>query len=253
MKAIIIEDENLTARRLEGLLKKYDPKIEVLGIIPSVQEAVQWFQAHPEPDLVFMDIHLEDDLAFRIFEEVKIETPVVFTTAYDEYTIQAFKVNSIDYLLKPINYDELAQALEKFNKLKKQYSNPNLERLLQFIEKKEKEPEYKSRFMIAVGTKLRSIEVSETAYFYSADKLTFLVTRDNQHLPIDFSLDKLGTMLNPRDFFRISRQFLVGFSAIQTVHAHYKGKLKLDLQPRAKIEAFVSADRITDFKTWLGR
>ena len=253
MKTLIIEDENLTARRLEGLLKKYDPQMEILGIIPSVEDAVQWFRHNPEPEVVFMDIHLEDDLAFRIFEQVSLTVPVIFTTAYDEYTIQAFKVNSIDYLLKPINYDELAQALEKLKNLKKQFSQPNLERLLQYIENKDKEPEYKTRFMITVGNKIRSYEIGEIAYFYSADKLTFMVTKDGQHLPIDFSLDKLTTLLDPGDFFRISRQYLVSFPSIQNVYAHYKGKLKLDLQPKAKIEAFVSGDRMTDFKNWLGR
>lgn len=251
MKTIIIEDESLTASRLESLLHKYDAAVSVLAVLPSVEDAVQWLEANPEPDLVFMDIHLEDDLAFRIFDRVRLQAPVIFTTAYDEYMIQAFKVNSIDYLLKPINFEELVQALEKFQNLKKQFAQPNLDTLLQYIG--QKEPEYKSRFMIAVGTKIRSIETREIAYFYSEDKITFMVTREGQHLPIDFSLDKLTTLLNPKDFFRISRQFLVSFPAIQTVHTHYKGKLKLDLQPRSKLDVFVSGDRITDFKAWLGR
>ena len=251
MKTIIIEDENLTAKRLESLLHKYDADIQVRAILPSVQEAVAWFETNAEPDLVFMDIHLEDDLAFKIFEHVHLQVPVIFTTAYDEYMIQAFKVNSIDYLLKPINYEELVQALEKFKTLKKQFAQPNMETLLQFIGKKE--PEYKSRFMITVGTKIRSIETSEIAYFYSEEKLTFMVTKEGQNLPIDFSLEKLTTLLNPHDFFRISRQFLVSFSSIQAVHAHIKGKLKLDLQPKCKFEVFVSGDRMTDFKEWLGR
>ena len=251
MKTIIIEDENLTAKRLESLLHKYDASIQVMAILPSVEEAVTWLRDHQEPDLVFMDIHLEDDLAFKIFEKIHLHAPVIFTTAYDEYMIQAFKVNSIDYLLKPINQDELVQALEKFKTLKKQFANPNMEALLQLMEKKE--PEYKSRFMITIGTRIRSIETSEIAYFYSEEKLTFMVTKEGQQLPIDFSLDKLTTLLNPRDFFRISRQFLVSFSSIQQVQAHIKGKLKLELQPKCKFEVMVSGDRITDFKEWLGR
>lgn len=252
MRTIIIEDENLTAKRLEGLLKKYDPSIQILATLPSVQEATQWLGSHPSPDLVFMDIHLEDDLAFKIFQQVNLQAPVIFTTAYDEYMIQAFKVNSIDYLLKPINYEELVQALEKFKSLKKQFAQPNLDTLLQFIGQK-KVPEYKTRFMITVGTKIRSIETKEIAYFYSEEKLTFMVTKEGQHLPIDFSLDKLTSLLDPADFFRISRQYLVCFSSIQTVHTHFKGKLKLDLSPKTKIDAFVSGDRMTDFKEWLGR
>jgi len=251
MKTIIIEDENLTARRLEALLQKYDAGLQVEVILPSVSEAVAWFESHPEPDLIFMDIHLEDDLAFKIFEQVKILAPVIFTTAYDEYMIQAFKVNSIDYLLKPINYEELVQAIEKFKTLKNQFAHPNLETLLKSLG--HREPEYKSRFMITVGTRIRSIETSEIAYFYSEEKLTFMATKEGQNLPIEFSLDKLTSLLNPRDFFRISRQFLVSFQSIQTVHAHIKGKLKLELTPKTKFEVLVSGDRMTDFKEWLGR
>jgi DNA-binding LytR/AlgR family response regulator len=251
MKTIIIEDENLTAKRLESLLNKYDPSIQVMKVLPSVHEAVEWFNANAEPDLVFMDIHLEDDLAFKIFEQVQLKAPVIFTTAYDEYMIKAFKVNSIDYLLKPVSYDELVQAIEKFKTLKNQFAKPDMETLLQFIGKKD--PEYKSRFMITVGTRIRSIETSEIAYFYSEEKLTFMVTKEGQQLPIDFSLDKLTSLLNPKDFFRISRQFLVSFDSIQTVHAHIKGKLKLELTPKCKFEVFVSGDRMTDFKEWLGR
>jgi DNA-binding LytR/AlgR family response regulator len=251
MKTIIIEDENLTAKRLEGLLKKYDSSIEIEAVIPSVREAVKWLTDHPEPELIFMDIHLEDDLAFKIFEQLRISAPVIFTTAYDEYMIQAFKVNSIDYLLKPVNYDELVQAIEKFKRLKDQFAQPNLNTLLKSLG--HKEPDYKSRFMITVGTRIRSIETSEIAYFYSEEKLTFMVTKEGQNLPIDFSLDKLTTLLNPKDFFRISRQFLVSFQCIQTVHAHIKGKLKLELKPKTNLEVMVSGDRMTDFKEWLGR
>lgn len=251
MKTLIIEDENLTAKRLKGLIYKYDSTIEVLDILPSVEESVNWFKTYDVPDLIFMDIHLEDDLVFKIFEEIELHSPVIFTTAYDEYMIQAFKVNSIDYLLKPINYDELVQALEKFKSLKKQFTQTNLETLLQLIGKKE--INYKARFMISVGNRIRSIEVKDIAYFYSEEKLSFLVTKEGQNLPVDFSLEKLTIHLNPRDFFRINRQFLVGFNAIDNVQTHYKGKLKLDLKPKTKIEVFVSGDRMTDFKDWLGR
>ncbi len=252
MKTIIIEDENLTARRLESMLQKYDPAIQVMAVLPSVAEAANWLNTNPPPDLVFMDIHLEDDLAFRIFDRVNLQAPVIFTTAYDEYMIQAFKVNSIDYLLKPINYNELAQAIEKYKSLKKQFAQPNFEALMQFMGQKS-EPEYKERFMITVGTKIRSIETREIAYFYSEDKVTIMVTKDGQHLPIDFSLDKLTSLLNPKDFFRISRQYLVSFPAVHTAHTFFKGKLKLDLLPKTRVDAFVSADRVTDFKDWLGR
>jgi DNA-binding LytR/AlgR family response regulator len=251
MKTIIIEDENLTAQRLEGMLKKYDAGIQVLAVLPSVAESVQWLRTHDAPDLLFMDIHLEDDLCFKIFELAPVSAPVIFTTAYDEYMVKAFKVNSIDYLLKPVNYLELIAAIDKYKALREQFSKPDFDTLLQYIG--QRAPEYKTRFMITVGTKIRSIETSEIAYFYSDEKITFMVTREGQNLPIDYSLEKLSTQLDPKQFFRASRQLLVGFDAIQTVHTHYKGKLKLDLQPKSKQEAFVSGDRMTDFKAWLGK
>jgi DNA-binding LytR/AlgR family response regulator len=251
MNTIIIEDENLTAQRLEGMLKKYDPNIRVLAKLPSVAESVQWLRQNEAPDLVFMDIHLEDDLCFKIFELAPLHSPVIFTTAYDEYMVKAFKVNSIDYLLKPVNADELAAALNKYKTLKEQFAKPDFNTLLQYIG--QRTPEYKTRFMVTIGTKIRSIETSEIAYFYSDEKITFLVTRDGQQLPIDFSLDKLTSLLDPRQFFRANRQFLVGFGAIQTVHTHFKGKLKLDLQPKTRLDLFVSGDRMTDFKEWLGK
>jgi DNA-binding LytR/AlgR family response regulator len=219
--------------------------------LPSVAESVQWLRTHDAPDLLFMDIHLEDDLCFKIFELAPVSAPVIFTTAYDEYMVKAFKVNSIDYLLKPVNYLELIAAIDKYKALREQFSKPDFDTLLQYIG--QRAPEYKTRFMITVGTKIRSIETSEIAYFYSDEKITFMVTREGQNLPIDYSLEKLSTQLDPKQFFRASRQLLVGFDAIQTVHTHYKGKLKLDLQPKSKQEAFVSGDRMTDFKAWLGK
>ncbi len=264
MNVVIIEDENLTAKRLEGMLHKYDSTINVLARIPSVADAVAWFgqMERPAVELVFMDIHLEDDLGFRIFEQANLTTPVIFTTAYDEYMIQAFKVNSIDYLLKPVNYDELVAAIEKFRALKKQFgqttpagpiqAGPDLETLLNLIGKP-KPTNYKERFMITVGTKIRSIETADVAYFYLEEKIVFLVTKDGLNLPIDYSLDKLTQLLNPRQFFRISRQFLLSLPAIQTIHTYSAGKLKLDLRPLPRQEVFVSGDRMTEFKEWLGK
>lgn len=251
MNTIIIEDENLTAQRLEAMLKKYDSSIKVLAILPSVAESVDWLRKHDAPDLVFMDIHLEDDLCFKIFELAPLTSPVIFTTAYDEYMIKAFKVNSIDYLLKPVNLVELMAALDKYKALRDKFAKPDFETLLQYIG--QRAPEYKTRFMITVGNKIRSIETSDIAYFYSDEKITFMVTKEGQHLPIDFSLDKLTSLLDPQQFFRISRQYLVGFSAIQAVLTHFKGKLKLELIPKSKQDVFVSGDRMTDFKDWLGR
>lgn len=272
MNVVIIEDEAPTARQLERMLKKYDPALHVMAQLPSVYEAVAWFSQHgdgqpgsgrpgsgqlghgqpPLPDLAFMDIHLEDGLAFTIFEQIRLTLPVIFTTAYEEYMIRAFKVNSIDYLLKPVDYDELVAALEKFKTLRPQPALPDLNALLALIQKP-REPDYKERFMVSLGTKIRSVEVSDVAYFFSEGKAIFLVPEEGTSLPVEYSLDQVAGMLNPTQFFRVNRQFLVARPAIQTIHAYSAGKLKLDLLPASRHEVFVSLSRITEFKNWLGR
>lgn len=252
MNIVIIEDEDRTARQLERLLKKYDPDVQILVQLPSIKTAVEWFNQNPKPDLVFMDIHLEDGLAFSIFEQIQLTVPVIFTTAYDEYMLKAFKVNSIDYLLKPIDFDELAAAIEKYKNLRNQQIAPDLSALLALIQKP-KAPSFKERFMINIGTKIHSIEVSNIAYFYSEEKGTFLMTKTGQLLPIEQSLDQMISLLTPDNFFRVSRQFIVARTAIQTIHTYSAGKLKLDLVPVSRLEVFVSTRRLPEFKDWLGR
>jgi len=252
MKALIIEDEMLTAQRLEAMLKKYEPGMEVLAVLPSVSASIQWFTSNPDPDLVFMDIHLEDGQSFAIFEKINLDVPVIFTTAYDEYMIKAFKVNSVDYLMKPVNYEELVAAIDKFKRLRKQDApGSQMDALMQSIQPKEQE--YKSRFLISIGSKLKAIETDDVQSFYSAEKLSFLVTKDNQRFPVDYSLDKLNVLLDPKDFFRINRQMMVRLSAIEHIHVFPKGRLKLDLQPVMKDEVLVSLDKVTAFKEWLGK
>ncbi|MGI4737387.1 MAG: LytR/AlgR family response regulator transcription factor [Janthinobacterium lividum] len=247
MKVLIIKDENLTARRLESQLLKYDPAIQVLDRLPSVARAGAWLRTHPAPDLLFLDIHLSDDLGFRIFEQVTV------TTAYDEYMVQAFKVNSIDYLLKPIRYEELVAALEKYQALRQHFAAPpDLAALLQLVGRPA-EPAYRDRFLVNAGAKLRSVEVADIAYFFSEEKITFLTTQQGTPLPLEYSLDKLAQLLNPRQFFRVSRQYLVSLPAIASVHAYSAGRLKLELYPGSRHEVFVSGDRVFDFKEWLGK
>ncbi len=251
MKTIIIEDEALTAARLQSMLHTYDARIQVLTIIPSVAEAIEWFTQHADPELVFMDIHLEDELCFKIFEQINLEVPVIFTTAYDEYMVKAFKVNSVDYLMKPINYEELTGALEKFKRLRQHYGQDTMELLLKAISTKE--PEYKTRFLVSTGSKLLSVDIERVAFFYFADKITFLVTTDNQHLPVDYSIDKLCLLLDPKLFFRVNRQLLVKLSAINKMHVYPKGKIRLELNPNVIKEVYVSMDKVTPFKEWLGK
>lgn len=252
MNVLVIEDEARSARQLERMLKKYDPGIQVLAQLPSVRESVAWFAQNPVPDLVLMDIHLEDGLAFSIFEQIQLTVPIIFTTAYDEYMIKAFKVNSIDYLLKPVDEDELVNALTKFKTLRSVSASPDLTQLLQVMQQFRESP-FKERFMISIGTKIRSIETGDIAYFYSEEKATFLMTKEGQFLPLESSLDQLGGQLNPSQFFRVNRQFLVARTAIQTIHTYSASKLKLDLLPPARQEVFVSIHRLSDFKDWLGR
>lgn len=257
MNVVIIEDEAPTARQLERMLKKYDPALQVVAQLPSVNEVVGWFNQPgsgqtPLPDLVFMDIHLEDGLAFSIFEQMSLTLPIIFTTAYEEYMIRAFKVNSIDYLLKPVDYDELAAALDKFKTIRQPAGMPDLNSLLALLQKP-RELDFRERFMVSLGTKIRSVEVRDVAYFFSEEKATFLVTKEGTSLPVEYSLDQVAGMLNPVQFFRVNRQFLVARAAIQTIHTYSAGKLKLDMLPAARHEVFVSLSRITEFKDWLGR
>jgi DNA-binding LytR/AlgR family response regulator len=248
MKVLVIEDEALTAQRLISLIKKYDTSISVLAQISSIADAISWFETHPlhSVDLIFMDIHLEDGDGFQIVSKLDLKTPIIFTTAFDEYMIKAFKVNSVDYLLKPVNYEELAAALDKFKSLR---SVPlDLKALAEHLS-----PHYKDRFMITVGTKIRSVKTEDVAYFYLEEKAVMLVARDGTTLPIDYSLDKLTQVIDPKQFFRISRQFIVSLNSIQTARTTSGGKLALELTPKTKHEVTVSGDRISDFKSWMGK
>jgi DNA-binding LytR/AlgR family response regulator len=251
MKVIIIEDEERTARQLVRMLLNYDPAIEVLALLPSVKEAVNWFKQNPMPDIAFMDIHLEDGQAFSIFEQINLNVPVIFTTAYDEYMLKAFKVNSIDYLLKPVDNDDLVRALEKFKSLQ---VNPgfDMNALLQLVQKP-KESTFKDRFMVTIGTKIYSIETEDIAFFYSEEKATFLMTKAGQLLTLEYSLDNLENQLNPINFFRVNRQFLVARKALKSIQMYSPTKIKLDLAPVPRKEVFVSVHKVPDFKDWLGR
>lgn len=250
MNIIILEDEELAARRLEAMIKQFDPSINIMAKIESVEEAIQWFKTNPEPDLIFLDIHLEDDLSFAIFDKVEVKSPIIFTTAFDEYAIKAFKLKSIDYLLKPISQDDLNKAILKYQDWNK-VNSPlvDMQSLFELINKKV--PTYKNRFSITIGTKIKSFDISEIAYFYSQSSITFMVTNDNMEYPLDYSLDYLISLIDPMQFFRINRQYLVKMKSIANVHVFPKSHLKIDLIPARKEEVFVSIDKVTKFKDWL--
>lgn len=249
MRTIIIEDEEFAARRLENMLRECDPTIEIVTKLPSVKESVEWLRTNVQPDLIFLDIQLEDDLSFAIFEQVQVRSKIIFTTAYDEYAIKAFKLNSIDYLLKPINKEELCRAIEKFrawNDEKAQIIDASMLRDLL-----RPQPAYRERFMVSVGDKLKHISVSDIAYFFSTAGITFVVMHSKSQYSLDFSLDNLKDMLNPKDFYRVNRQYVIGLKSIDKVVVYPKSRLKLVLNPPTDTDLFVSIDKAPEFKQWL--
>ena len=252
MKIVIIEDEHLTAERIATLLRQIDPQIEVLGIIDSVKRSVELFKTDVKPDLVFMDIQLADGLSFDIFKEVKIEVPVIFITAFQEYAIKAFKVNSVDYLLKPVSEENLRAALGKY----KRYYNRELTipsiggDLLQNIRDMISKP-YKSRFMVRVGDHIRTVDVGSILYFYSLQKGTYLHTSDKHNYVVDYTLSKLEELLDPLLFHRINRRYLITHEAIVDTITLSSSKLKVTLTHSDDDEIYISRERVASFKEWL--
>ncbi len=251
MTCLIIEDEKIAAERLKNLILKYDEQIEILDVIQSVQNSVEWFNHHAPPDLVFLDIQLADGLSFEIFEKTVVSSPVIFTTAYEEYTLKAFKVNSIDYLLKPIAYDDLKGAVDKFknspfNQRIFRYPQEVFDRVLKSFTK-----EYKSKFVFKVGDHLKMISVDEVCCFYSVEKATFLQTAGNRNYAINHSLDQLVDLLDPAKFFRINRQYIVAFSSIKDIVQYSSSRLQLKILNNEDKEIIVSREKVQDFKSWL--
>lgn len=251
MKAILIEDERPAARNLNRLLGKSD--IDVLAILHSVDEAIEWIQNNDKPDLGFFDIRLGDGLSFEIFENVDVNFPVIFTTAYDEYAIKAFKVNSIDYLLKPIDEEELNSALDKYYKLfkseeKKDYIS-ELNKITELLNPKK----YKKRFSIKIGRKFKLINTEDIACFYSKDKATYIKSQSNKNHFIDIPLDKLEGVLDPGLFYRVSRQFIVNSKYIEEIYAYSNSRLGINLKNISLGDIIVSREKVKAFKEWLDK
>jgi DNA-binding LytR/AlgR family response regulator len=247
MKVVIVEDERLASKRLESLLKKAEPGIEIMQILESVEDAINWFSQNTKPDLIFMDIQLDDGISFEIFDAVKIEAPVIFTTAYNEYAIRAFKVNSVDYLLKPIEEEALANAIQKFKKLFAETGDfeTKIAKVIGQIS-----TQYKSRFFIKVGIKFKSIPVDNICSFFVEERNTFLSTNEGKNYDLDYSLDQLQKIVDPNLFFRINRNYLVNINCIDEIISYSTNRLKLKM---GKIEQIVSRDKVTDFKRWMDR
>jgi len=251
-KILIIEDEKPAAEWLQQLILKFDPQISVLAVIDSVSGAAEWFEQHSAPDLAFMDIQLADGLSFEIFERVKVPCPVIFTTAYEEYAIKAFKVNSVDYLLKPISYSELEAAFQKFgNQIRKvEDVQPVTIELLNKV-KEMLRKQYKTRFVIKVGEHLKSIPVEEILFFYSLDKATFLCTSDFKTYIVDYSLDRIAEMVDEHRFFRINRKYILSNLSIADIVFYSNSRLKIKLKKPDEENIIVSRDKVATFKEWL--
>jgi len=255
MKILIIEDEAPAFRRLQQLIHEVIAGAEIIDVIDTVQDSVNWIKSHTAPDLIFMDIQLADGLSFEIFNEIEVNCPVIFTTAFDEYTLQAFKVNSIDYLLKPVKKEELAQSLQKLQKLKDSLSkeqenkSADLKELLAAF--KQQSNPYKSRFLVKLGDRLISLSDEEIAYFYAEDGCVLIKTKTNQKFTIDHTLDELEKILEPHTFFRLNRQFIARFQAIEEIHNYFKGKLAVSLSPAWKEHIIISREKAPVFKSWL--
>jgi DNA-binding LytR/AlgR family response regulator len=249
MNVLIVEDESLAAEKLELMLKEIDSSINVLAKCGSIKESVKWLMEHTA-DLIFLDIQLSDGISFSIFEQVIINTPIIFTTAYDQYAIRAFQLNSVAYLLKPIRKSDLAGSLRKYQTLKSAFTI-DFDALIANLQGRE--PEYKKRFMIQIGEKIRKIEVAEVAYFYVLEKGIYLKTFQGNSYPVEFTLDRLEAMLNPEKFFRINRKYMVNMDSIANMVAYSRGRIKLELKPKAddEFDTIVSVDRSADFKKWL--
>jgi DNA-binding LytR/AlgR family response regulator len=254
MKLLIVEDEELAQKKLIKTLQQVDETLQVIGITDSIRSTVEWLQMNPSPDLILMDIELADGQSFEIFNLAEVRTPVIFTTSYDEYALKAFKVNSVDYLLKPIQKEELQAAIEKFRKMRgEQQQGLSIDSLVKELQQKLQPREYRKRFLVKHGQKLVSVEVEDIAYFYSDGRLNFFKTTDNRKFVVDYTMDELEEMLNPERYFRISRSFYVSVNSIDKIDDYFGNRLILQLKPAVDKEALVSREKVTDFKKWMGK
>lgn len=250
IKALLIEDEAPAAQRLSKLLVELRPEIKILNTLDSIEQSVEWLIVNPSPELIFLDIQLADGLSFDIFQEVPCKSFVIFTTAYDEYALKAFDINSIDYLLKPINIERLEKALIKFEQIRGKAPDVDFNSLAQLLATKT--ANYKKRFIISVGNRIKSVETAQICMFYTLNKNTFLMDSQGKSYPVDFSLDNLENLVNPEQFFRVNRQNLVNYSHIENINILSKSRLQIILSPHTE-PVLVSSLKTTGFKNWLDK
>lgn len=258
MKILIVEDEDLAVKKIQKTLAEVDGDADVIGVTDSIQSTVNWLEKNDTPDLILMDIELSDGQSFEIFNKTKVKSAVIFTTSYDEYALKAFKVNSIDYLLKPVQKEELRAALDKFKTVSTSYKPAeqkeiNMDALVKELQQKLQPKEYRKRFLVKHGQKLVSIETEDIAYFFSDGRLNFFKTFDNRKFVVDYTMDELEDMLDPQRYFRISRSFYISVASIDQIHDYFGNRLLLQLKPTVDKETIVSREKVTDFKKWMGK
>jgi len=254
MNIVIIEDEPLAADALEELILTLRPDYQVIQRLESVEEGIEWFEENEVPNLIFCDIHLSDGSSFQIWNEVKIDCPIIFTTAYDQYAIEAFKVNSVDYLLKPIKKEELQNAIEKYENLHKEVLFSEMKNLQNLIKNSLTERHYnnvKTRFIVKTGQVIKTIKANDVAYFIAEEGVVLLVNFNGNRFVLNYTLDQLETQLDPKAFFRANRQLVVNIEAVKEVMPYFKGRLLLYIEPSPKEDQIISRGKAAAFKNWL--
>jgi len=251
IRTLIVEDEQPAAKRLLDLLRELDRDIEISGVTDTVEGTVDWLSNNPAPDLIMLDIQLGDGLSFGIFSRINVDSYIIFTTAYDEYAIKAFELNSIGYLLKPVDSNKLSDAIRKFRKLGNTSQNIDIANIIRRIE--EQKEQYKKRFIVNIANRIRIIETASVAYFHSMEKSSFICTFDNKHYPVDLSLDSVEGMVDKDHFFRINRAFLINLKAITKIDVMSRSRIKLTLDPPFSGEVMVSGPKSPEFRAWLDK
>lgn len=254
MKVLIIEDEKPAAEKLILLLNKYNPDIKVLTQLTSIEKSVEYIRANQDNiDLIFQDIQLTDGLSFEIFEKIEVKKPIIFTTAFNEHALEAFKVNSVDYLLKPITFEALSQSMEKINKLRdalphEQKQDISYDELIKALSSSQKT--FKNRFLVKIGEHIKSIAIENIAMFYAEGRTVFILTNESRKFIIDYKLEDLNSMVNPEDFFRVNRSNIVNINYIDDVLVYSKSRLKIRLSSKYEDDIIVSREKVNHFKEW---
>jgi two-component system response regulator LytT len=250
MKILIIEDELHTANRLKQLIFEYDKDYEILDCLSSIASSVEWLKLHKQPDLIFQDIQLKDGICFEIYKEVNISSPVIFTTAYSEYALKSFELNSVDYLVKPYDFGDIKRVLDKFNNFSSLFQTPRYDEIKDLISAGEVVT--KKRFLIRLGDNYKAVNASDIASVFSEDGLSFAYTFHGVRYLLDQPLSELSAQLDSEEFFRINRNCIVNNKSIQKISTWFNNRLKILLNPTVKEDVIVSRERVKDFKTWLG-